>query len=176
MAGIPALTGRLAISFSSRTKGRIAAWGADVCTLVTLDTVFFEPFGDECCYTTLFVSGSALFPSAVFATCECAHFEKVAVLCVDGADNFVDECGIVVCFGCFCFKVAPSLVGGELLVFTTAVDCCIVLVDNVLTLLAVALDDEFLHLLNSEVNGITSVMRKNALWRMVLVRLPRPIS
>ncbi len=39
------------------------------------------------------------------------------------------------------------------MVFTAAVYCLVVLVYHVLSLLAIALHDEFLHLLNSEVDG-----------------------
>ncbi len=127
--------------------------GADVSTLVTLDTVFFKPFGNECCNTTFFVSGSALFPCAIFATNEVGYFQVVAGLGVDRTDYIVDECRIVVLYGCILGEVAPCFVDGELLVFATAVNSCVVLVNHILTLLAVALDDEFLHLLNGEING-----------------------
>ena len=127
--------------------------GADKRTLVTLDTVFFEPFGYESCHTAFFESCGALFPGTVLTTGEGADLEEVAILGVDGTNDVVDECGIVVGCGCFSFEVAPSLVDRELLVFATAINSCVVLVDDILALLAVRLNDEFLHLLNCEVNG-----------------------
>ena len=53
--------------------------------LVTLYTVLLVPYGHEGCHTALFVSGSALLPSTIFRHLECAHGQKVAVLCIDGA-------------------------------------------------------------------------------------------
>ena len=70
-------------------------------------------------------------------------------MCVDRTNHFVDECRIVVfSLGVVC-QIGPSRVNGQLLVFAATVNCCVVLVDNVFTLLAVRLNDEFFHLLNS---------------------------
>ena len=44
--------------------------GAYIRTLVALDTVFFEPFGNESGNTALFVGGSALSPCAVGVSLE----------------------------------------------------------------------------------------------------------
>ena len=125
----------------------------NVGALVTLDTVVGNPFGNECCHTALFVSCSALLPCAVFNTDEVADLEKVAVLSVDGADDAVDEFGVVVSSDSLDSEVGPCGIDGELFVFATAVNRSVVLVDHVLTFLAVRLDDEFLHLLDGEVDG-----------------------
>ena len=121
----------------------------NVCTLVTLDTVFSIPFRNECSYTTFFVFSSSLIPSTVFDTLECRYRQQVTVLCIDRTNYFVDECRIVVFSFCVIRKVSPSRINSQSLVFTTTVNGSIVLVNNVFTLLAVRLNDEFLHLLNS---------------------------
>ena len=121
----------------------------NVSTLVTLDTVFRIPFRNESCHTAFFVLSRTLFPSTVFDTLERRYFQQVAVLCVDRTNHFVDECRVVVfCFGVVS-EVSPSRVNGELLVFATTVNGSVVLVHYVFTLLAVRLNDEFLHLFNS---------------------------
>ena len=70
-------------------------------------------------------------------------------MCIDRTNYFVDECRIVVFSFCVIRKVSPSRINSQSLVFTTTVNGSIVLVNNVFTLLAVRLNDEFLHLLNS---------------------------
>ncbi|CDA49509.1 unknown [Bacteroides stercoris CAG:120] len=121
----------------------------NVSTLVTLDTVFRIPFGNESCHTAFFVLSRTLFPSTVFDTLECRYFQQVTVLCIDRTNHFVDECGVVVfCFGII-RQVSPCRVDSQSLVFAATVYGCVVLVYYVFTLLAVRLDDEFLHLLNS---------------------------
>ena len=121
----------------------------NICTLVTLDTVFSIPFGNKCGNTTFFVFRSTLIPSTVFDTLECRYRQQVTVLCIDRTNYFVDECRIVVFCFCIIRQVSPSWIDSQSLVFTTTVNGSIVLVNNVFTLLAVRLNDEFLHLLNS---------------------------
>ncbi len=92
-------------------------------------------------------------PCAVGVLLEGAYMEQVAVLCVDGANNLVDESGIVVfCLGVI-GKLCPCGIYSKSMVFAATVNSLIVLVYHILALLAVALHDEFLHLLDSEVNG-----------------------
>ena len=124
----------------------------NIGTLVTLDTVFRIPFGNECGNTTLFVFCGSLMPSTVFDTLECRYRQQVAVLCIDRTNYFVDECRVVVFSLSIVCQVSPSRINGQLLVFATTVNGSIVLVDNVFTLLAIRLNDEFLHLLYSQVN------------------------
>ena len=121
----------------------------NVCTLVTLDTVFRIPFGNKCSNTTFFVFSSTLIPSTVFDTLECRYRQQITVLCIDRTNYFIDECRVVVFNFCIIRQVSPCRVNSQLFVFTTTVNGSIVLVDNVFTLLAVRLNDEFFHLLNS---------------------------
>ncbi len=124
-----------------------------ICALVALDTVLFEPFGNECGHAALLVGCSALLPCAVGDILEGGYGEQVAVLSIDRTYDFVDEGGIVVLSLGSVLKRCPCGIDVELVVFAAAVNGLVVLVYHVLTLLAVALDDELLHLLNSEVNG-----------------------
>ncbi len=50
-------------------------------------------------------------------------------------------------------KLSPSGIHIKLLIFIATVYCSVVHVNDVLTLLAIRLDDEFLHLLHSKVYG-----------------------
>ena len=124
----------------------------NICTLITLYTVFRIPFWNECSYTTFFIFSSTLIPSTVFDTLECRYWQQVTVLCIDRTNYFVDECRIVVFNFSVIRQVSPSRINSQSLVFTTAVNGSIVLVNNVFTLLAVRLNDEFLHLFNSLFN------------------------
>ena len=125
----------------------------NVCTLVALDTVFFNPFRHECSNAAFFRACGALLPCAVGDSSEVAHLEAVAVLSVDGAHEVFDE-GVFV-FACLFFygEVAPCGVHIEFGVFAASVNSCVVFVNHVLTFLAVALDDEFFHLFYGEVYG-----------------------
>ena len=134
-------------------EGTYAGVGADEGAFVALYAVFFEPLGHECCHAAFFICGGSLLPCAVGTGLEVGNFEEVAVLGVDGADDLVDELGIVVGGGGGLGKVLPVGVDGEDVVFTAAVHSGIVLVYDILTFLGVALDDEFLHLLDGEVHG-----------------------
>ena len=93
-----------------------------------------------------------MFPSTVFDTLECRYFQQVTILCVDRTNHFIDECRIVVFRFNVIRQVGPSRINGQCLVFATAIYGSIVLVHYVLTLLAVRLNDEFLHLFNSLFN------------------------
>ena len=82
---------------------------------------------------------------------EVRNLEQVTSLCVDRTNEFLNECRCVILLHFIVWQVSPCRINGELLVLTTAVNSLVVLVHNVLTLLAVRLHDELLHLLNSEV-------------------------
>ena len=127
--------------------------GADVGTLVTLDTVVDVPHGDEGADAALLVGSGARGPCAVDAVLEGADGQQIAVLGVDGTHHLVDESRLVLALGSGDFQRSPSGVDDKLLVFASAVHSGIVLINDVLTLLAVALDDELLHLLHGEVHG-----------------------
>ena len=90
-------------------------------------------------------------PSTVLDTLECGNFQQVAVLCIDGAYHFIDECRVVVGLCSVCSEISPCRVYGQFLVFTAAVYGSIVLVHHVFTLLAVGLHDELLHLFYRQV-------------------------
>ena len=124
----------------------------NICTLVTLDTVFSIPFGNECSYTTFFVLSCSLMPSTVFDTLECRNRQQVAILSVDRTNHFVNESRIIVFSLRFIRQIHPCRINCQLLVFTATVNGCVVLVHHVFTLLTVRLNDEFLHLLYSQVN------------------------
>ena len=132
-----------------RTDGSVRT---NVSTFVTLDTVFRIPFRNESCHTAFFVLSRTLFPSTVFDTLECRYFQQVTILCVDRTNHFIDECRIVVFRFNVIRQVGPSRINGQCLVFATAIYGSIVLVHYVFTLLAVRLNDEFLHLFNSLFN------------------------
>ena len=72
---------------------------------------------------------------------------------VDGAHDVVDECGVIISKSSIISERSPCGVNGELLELSTAVNGCIVLIHHILALLAIALDDEFLHLLYGELYG-----------------------
>ena len=124
----------------------------NISTLVTLDTVFQIPSRHIGSDTALFVSGSTLVPSTIFQALEGTHGEVITHLCIDDASNVGDECrSAIVHLSVICER-SPSGIYGEFLVFSTAVYCSVVLVYDVLTLLAISLLDEVLHLLDSLVH------------------------
>ena len=106
-------------------------------TLVTLATVLSGPSRNEGGYTALLISGSTLRPSTILDTLEGADGQQVAILSVDGANHLVDEGGIVVGGLHVSGQVAPCGINGQLHVFATAVNGCIVLVNHIFTLLTV---------------------------------------
>ena len=138
--------------FSVKYERTDGSMRTNICTLVTLDTVFSIPFRYECSYTTFFVLSSTLFPSTVFDAFECRYRQQVTILSVDRTNYFVDECRVIVSSRSFNFQISPSRINSQLFVFTTTVYGSIVLVHHVFTLLAIRLNDEFLHLFYSQVN------------------------
>ena len=126
--------GHLAGVEHERTDGGV---GADVCALVALDTVLFIPFGNEGCHTAFLVGGGAVGPVAVGDVVEVRYLEQVAVLGVDGAHQTCHELGVVVLGHGVVGQVLPGGINVETVVFAAAVNCREVLVDDVLTLLAV---------------------------------------
>ena len=134
-------------------EGTNRSVGTNERALVTLDTVLAVPCGYEGSHTALLVGGSSLLPSTVCAYLEGAHGQEVAVLCIDGAHEVGDKGGLFAYNLLVLGQVGPCGVNGQRLVFATAVNGLVVLVHYVLALLAVALNDKFLHLLYGEVNG-----------------------
>ena len=84
---------------------------------------------------------------------EVRYLQKVTGLSVDRTNKLLNECGSVILLNSVVGEVGPLGIYSENLVLTTAVNGSIVHVDNVLTLLAVRLNDELLHLLDGKVNG-----------------------
>ena len=123
-------------------------------TLVTLDTVLHIPNRNECLHTTLVVSGCACLPCTVSSVelNEVRNLQQVTGLSVHRANNLLHECGSVGLDHCVISEVCPSGVNSQLLILATAINGGVVLVDHILTLLAVRLHDELLHLLHSELS------------------------
>ena len=94
-----------------------------------------------------------MLPCTVYAAFVSANGELIALLCIDGAHNLADECWFIAILFSVSGKICPCGIYCQLLVFATAVNSLIVLVNNVFTFAAVGLNDEFLHLFYCEVNG-----------------------
>ena len=122
------------------------------CTFVTLDTICRIPFWNKCGNTTFLKCRSAILPSTVLNALECAYREQVAVLCVDWEYQVADELWHVVVAGVFNHEVRPSCIYWQFFVFATTVNGLVVHVYNLFALAAVALNYEFLHLFNSQVD------------------------
>ncbi len=121
-------------------------------TLVALDTVVGIPNGNESCYATFFVSCCALFPSTVDRGFVSRNREKISVLCIDGTHELGNVFRFVALDFCIVGKISPLRVNGKLFVLATTLNSLEVLVNNILTFLSVALNNEFLHLLYGKIN------------------------
>ena len=134
-------------SHQERTNSCVRTY---ISTLVTLNTSSCIPFGNKCRNATTFVLSCALWHDTIFKTYKCRYRKKVTILCIDRT------CYVVYIFrsivGClwFYFQVRPCGIYSECLIFTTTIYCCIVLVNHIFTLLAVRLNDELLHLFDSQ--------------------------
>ena len=117
-----------------RTDGCVRA---DICTLVTLDTVLGNPLGNECGDTALLVSGRTLFPRAIDRHFECRNGQQVAVLGIDGTYKVADVDGFVTLHLGIGRQTGPCGINGQLLVFATTVNSLIVLIDDILAFLSV---------------------------------------
>ena len=80
------------------------------------------------------------------------YLEQVTGLSIDRTDKLLDECRSIVFLNLIVRQVCPLGLNLKLLIFNTTVNSRIVAM------------------------GMTRVIRKNADCKMVLVRLPRPIS
>ena len=125
----------------------------NISTLVTLDTLSSIPNWNECTYTTLLELGSARMPCAILDALERRNWKQVTILCVDWTYNLVDECVAISVNLWLSSEACPCWINSKLLVFATTINGSIVLVHNVLTLLAIRLNDEVLHLFYSLLNG-----------------------
>ena len=128
----------------------------NVSTLVTLDTIVGSPLGVESLNATFFESRRTICHCTInhIVAHKVRHFQQVARLSIDGAYNFFDVCGnVFFCGNSVISKVCPCWVNSQRLVFATAVNGCIVLINHVLSLIAIRFHNELLHLLDSQVNG-----------------------
>ena len=123
--------------------------------LVALDTVGRIPLGNDGGDATLLVSGGASREGTVDDVLEGAHGQVVTTLGDHRAHHLINKLGIGI-------VVLEDEVGGAVELgpccgdlnlgdLATAVNGSVVHVDNILTLLAVALHDELLHLLDGQV-------------------------
>ena len=92
-------------------------------------------------------------PCAILDALERRNWKKVTILCVDWTYNLVDECVAISVNLWLSSEACPCWINSKLLVLATTINGSIVLVHNVLTLLAIRLNDEVLHLFYSLLNG-----------------------
>ena len=143
---------QLGVGHHHRTDGSVRT---NERTLVTLDTLGGIPFRNHGSDTAFFVCGGASRECTINDFLECADRQVVTALCHHRTHHLVDEFRIV---GVAlehevggAIQLSPFSRNVNLGDFTAAVNSCIVHVHDILTLLAVRLHDEFLHLLHSEV-------------------------
>ena len=110
---------------------------ANVCTFVTLNTVFSAPFWNKCCHTTFLIAGCTLLPCTVFNTFECRNWQQIAVLRIDWTHNLVDEFRVIVLHHSVVFQIRPCWIDCQCLIFTATVNSGIILVYHILALLAI---------------------------------------
>ena len=125
----------------------------NIRTLVTLDTVVSSPNRNEGRHTTFLELSGSCRPCTVLDALERANREEVTVLTVDRTNDLGDELRLVaVVLSGISRQFRPCGIDSELLILTTAVHRSVVLINDILTLLAVRLHDEVLHLLNGLLN------------------------
>ena len=125
---------QLVVGKNERTDGSVRT---NERTLVTLDTVLYVPYRNECLNTTLLESCCAVLPCTVDGVVlnEVGNLQEVTCLAVDRTDELLNESGSVVFLSLLVGEVCPCGINGELLVLVAAVNGSEVFVDNVLTLL-----------------------------------------
>ena len=111
------------------------------------------PYRNESSYATLLVGCCSLFPCSILGNLEGTDGKKVTVLSVDGTNKFGDVGGLIAFHLGISGQGSPSGVNGELLVFAATIHSLIVLINHILSLLAVGLHDELLHLFHCKVHG-----------------------
>ena len=125
---------------------------ADVCTLVTLDTVINLPLGNIHCDTALLVSSRTVVPRTVLTTEERTYGQQVALQSVDRIDDLLYELGTRrINHSLRSLNLDCSPLSGNLNLLnsrTTGINCCVVHIDDILALLAVRLLNSLLHLFN----------------------------
>ena len=125
---------------------------ADKCASVALDTFFSVPYRNVHCYATLLVGGCAGWHGAVLVRKECAYRKSISALGVDHVSDFFYEwSGKTLCVVIDEFGVdrGPFCRNLDFYVLSSAIDSCVVHIDDVLALLAVRLESRILHVLDS---------------------------
>ncbi len=127
---------------------------ADICTTVTLDTVFRLPYRDIYCDTTFLVCGGTGRSCSVYEILECGYRQRVSFLRsnfgLDVVYEFNNFLGALVCmcglksFVCCVLPAFRNFYFFYLL--STCIDCCPVLGNDIVTFTSVG---SFCKLLSS---------------------------
>ena len=107
--------------------------------LVTLYTVVYIPYRHECGNATLLPASCAVVPCTVNSVIfhEVRNLEKVTCLGVDRTNEILHECRSCILYHSVVWEVSPCRVNCQLLVLTTTVNSGVVLINDILSLLAV---------------------------------------
>ena len=119
----------------------------NICTLVTLDTVFRLPFGNLNSHSTFFITRRTCIPCSIFAAVECADRQIVTLHRLDRTNDLADEFGNILLLSLGNGQIGPFSRHLDLGNSTTLLYGSVVHVDHILTLLAIRFVDGFLHLL-----------------------------
>ena len=127
-------------------------------TLVTLDTVVSDPFGNVDRNATFFVSGCAQRSCTIFSACEYGCRQQIAFQSVHRYHQFFYEFGqyFFDCFFIYCFVFSVFPFSGNVNFYQTAQTCVnssVVHVNNFFTFFAVGFYDRSFHVANSVING-----------------------
>ena len=137
--------------FLGQSEGTDGSMRADESTLVALCAGLCRPLGNECGHATLFICGSAELKGAVGVVDECGNGQGVAVHLVNGIEDGLDHLhglftalkllglGVVNCVGPLGGNIDLHESG------RTCVNCGMVHVNDILTLLEVGGSGLFLH-------------------------------
>ena len=124
----------------------------NVRALVALDTLIDLPFGDIDGDAALLPCSGSVLPRTIFTSVECRHGQQISLEGIDRIDDVAHELRtshIHAVIGRFQLDIRPLGRDFDLHDCVTArIDGRIVHIDDVLALLAVALIDRFLHLLD----------------------------
>ena len=134
-----------------QSEGTDGSMRADECTLVALCAGLGRPLGNECGHAALLISGSTKLKGAVSVVDECGNGQRVAVHLIHGIEDGLDHLhGLFTAFKllgfCMINSISPLSRNIDLDESgRTCVNCGMIHVDNVLTLLEVGCSGLFLH-------------------------------
>ena len=135
-------------------KGTDGSVRTNIGTLITLDTILLMPHRDVDSDTGAHHARSAGLPGTVLESGEDANRQVITLLSVHLLDDGGDEGRVVLVLLLRIIGAVSPLSGhGYLDDVGTGIDSLIVHIDDLLALVSVALDDELLHLLDSEIVG-----------------------